>query len=219
MVVLCSFKPEINVHHFFFNRTYHQNYCRPAIQDQPFFLVACNEIIRLHFQLHISFLFRKKKGNAQSYYVFPTDFLSSSYKNLYRPWKYEIKCFISCSLFRPFFVGNPQINSGKCIPCMEFCNGNTGLCFPIDLFNSSLNLSSKSRRSGYDDSTQSRWPHYSVADEELERFKGRVSNICMLSKSQGTWKGHKTKFILLVKSSEITLIILPAFYLIMWLMK
>ena len=127
-----------------------------------------------------------------------TYFLLTFYRHLikkcYRPWKYEIKCFISCSLFRPFFVGNPQINSGKCIPCMEFCNGNTGLCFPIDLFNSSLNLSSKSRRSGYDDSTQSRWPHYSVADEELERFKGRVSNICMLSKSQGTWKGHKTKF-------------------------
>ena len=62
--------------------------------------------------------------------------------------------FFFLFFFRPFFVGNPQINSGKCIPCMEFCNGNTGLCFPIDLFNSSLNLSSKSQRSGYDDSTQ-----------------------------------------------------------------
>lgn len=42
-----------------------------------------------------------------------------------------------CQKCKPFFVGNPT-NGGKCIPCRQYCNGHSDLCFSSDFLNSTL---------------------------------------------------------------------------------
>ena len=107
----CAFKPEETTISTLYFSELITKIIVTCHSRSTFFLVACNEIIRLHFQLHISFFFLEKKGNAQSYYVFPTDFLLSSYKKffmVYKTMKIWDKMFYFLLSFQTFFRWKPS---------------------------------------------------------------------------------------------------------------
>ena len=56
-------------------------------------------------------------------------------------------------------MGDPR-NGGRCVPCLEFCNGHSEFCYHIDHFNGTPTSQLYAE--------DSRWPQFTLDPEQLE---------------------------------------------------